>query len=159
MPLYLVRHAKAGSRSDFDGDDIDRPLTNSGRRQADELCRRLSAVSPSVVVSSPYRRCIETVKPLAVAIDIAITPDQRLAELGSDHAKPDTSLFDLLYSLPDHAVVCSHGDVIPALIEALGASGMRVQGAPEWGKGSVWVLERHEGRFVTAHAWAPPVVE
>ena len=145
MPLYLVRHAKAGSRSDFDGDDIDRPLTNSGRRQADELCRRLSAVSPSVVVSSPYRRCIETV--------------ERLAELGSDHAKPDTSLFDLLYSLPDHAVVCSHGDVIPALIEALGASGMRVQGAPEWGKGSVWVLERHESRFVTAHAWAPPVVE
>jgi hypothetical protein len=82
-----------------------------------------------------------------------------LAELGSDHAEPDASLFDLLHSLPDHAVVCSHGDVIPALVKALGASGMRVQGAPEWGKGSVWVLERHEGRFVTAQAWAPPVVE
>lgn len=159
MPLYLVRHAKAGSRSDFDGEDSDRPLTNAGRRQADELCRRLSAVSPSVVVSSPYRRCIETVEPLAVAIDIAVTPDKRLAEFGSDDVEPDASLFDLLYSLPDHAVICSHGDVIPALVNALGASGMRVQGASEWGKGSVWVLERHEGRFVSAHAWAPPVIE
>lgn len=159
MPLYLVRHAKAGSRSDFDGEDSDRPLTSAGRRQADELCRRLGAVSPSVVVSSPYRRCIETVEPLAVAIDVAITPDKRLAEFGSDHVEPDATLFDLLYSIPDHAVVCSHGDVIPALVSALGASGMRVQGTAEWGKGSVWVLERHGGRFVNAHAWAPPVVE
>ena len=37
MPLYLVRHAKAGSRHDFDGSDRDRPLTNSGRRQASAL--------------------------------------------------------------------------------------------------------------------------
>ena len=88
----------------------------------------------------------------------AFAPAEQL-QFGSDDVEPDASLFDLLYSLPDHAVVCSHGDVIPALVNALGASGMRVHGASEWGKGSVWVLERHEGRFVSAHAWAPPVIE
>ncbi|MFZ9325595.1 MAG: SixA phosphatase family protein, partial [Ilumatobacteraceae bacterium] len=68
MPVYLVRHAKAGSRNDFDGDDRERPLTNSGRRQAAALATRLAALSPSIIMSSPYRRCVETLEPLAVAI-------------------------------------------------------------------------------------------
>ena len=159
MPIYLVRHAKAGSRHDFEGDDQERPLTNAGRLQASEVCKRLAAMSPSVVVSSPYRRCVETVEPLAVAIDIDVTLDERLAEFGSDLVKADASLFDLLYSLPDNAVVCSHGDVIPAVVEALAASGMRTHGTAEWGKGSVWVLQREHNRFVDANAWAPPQID
>jgi 8-oxo-dGTP diphosphatase len=159
VPLYLVRHAKAGSRSDFDGNDIERPLTNSGRKQAEELAKRLAAISPTLVVSSPYKRCIETVEPLAIASDIQVTLDERLAEFGSDLVQPDASLFELLHSLPDRAVLCSHGDVIPALVRSLTASGMRVEGTPEWGKGSVWVLDRVDNRFTTARAWAPPLVD
>ncbi len=159
VPLYLVRHAKAGSRHEFDGDDSDRPLSNSGRKQADDLSMRLAAMSPSVVVSSPHRRCVQTVEPLAIAADVEVTLDGRLAEFASEVVKPDASLFDLLHSLPDRAVVCSHGDVIPALIDALTATGMRVHGSPEWGKGSVWVLERVDNRFVEARAWPPPVVD
>jgi len=156
VPLYLVRHAKAGSRNDFDGNDIDRPLTSSGHRQAVDLCRRLAAVSPSVLVSSPYQRCIETLEPLAVAMDVAVGVDQRLAEFGSEHVRANSELFDLLYEVADRAVLCSHGDVIPAIINGLSAGGMRVTGAPQWGKGSVWVLERSNNRFVEAHAWPPP---
>jgi broad specificity phosphatase PhoE len=159
VPLYVVRHAKAGSRSDFDGDDIDRPLTNSGRKQATVLAERLASVSPTVIVSSPYRRCVETVEPLAIAIDASVQVDERLAEFASENVRPDASLFDLLYSLPDRAVVCSHGDVIPAIIESLAGSGMRVNGSAEWGKGSVWVLQRETNRFISALAWPPPVVD
>ncbi|MFZ9924579.1 MAG: SixA phosphatase family protein [Ilumatobacteraceae bacterium] len=156
MPLYLVRHAKAGSRSDFDGNDIDRPLTVAGHKQALDLCRRLAAVTPSVGVSSPYLRCVQTIEPLALALDVHVTIDERLAEFGSDRVEADAVLLDLLYDLPDRAVMCSHGDVIPAIIEHFVAAGMRVDGAPQWGKGSVWVLERVDGRFVEAHAWPPP---
>ena len=159
VPLYVVRHAKAGSRSDFDGDDIDRPLTNSGRKQAAALAERLASVSPTVIVSSPYRRCVETVEPLAVAVDSVVQVDDRLAEFADENVRPDASLFDLLYSLPDRAVVCSHGDVIPAVIESLAGAGMRINGSAEWGKGSVWVLQRDANRFVSALAWPPPVVE
>jgi 8-oxo-dGTP diphosphatase len=56
-------------------------------------------------------------------------------------------------------VVCSHGDVIPAVIESLAGAGMRINGNAEWGKGSVWVLERTDNRFVAAQAWPPPVTE
>jgi len=159
VPLYLVRHAKAGSRSDFDGNDIDRPLTNAGRKQAEVLAKRLAAISPTLVVSSPYQRCVETVEPLAIATDTQVVLDERLAEFGSDLVQPDASLFDLLHSVPDRAVLCSHGDVIPALVQSLSATGMRIEGTHEWGKGSVWVLERVDNRFTAARAWAPPQVD
>ena len=41
--LYLVRHAKAGERRLWDGDDLDRPLSPKGWKQADLLATRLAA--------------------------------------------------------------------------------------------------------------------
>jgi len=160
VPLYLVRHAKAGSRHDFDGDDRERPLTISGRKQAAALAERLSGASPTIIVSSPYLRCVETVEPLAVALGVHVQTDDYLAEF---HDKASTHLLaelrGLLRRLPDRAVVCSHGDVIPALVELLADEGMRIDGAPEWGKASVWVLDRNDEDFVSARAWPPPVVD
>ena len=102
---------------------------------------------------------METVEPLAVAVDLEVRLDERLAEFGSEHVRADASLFDLLHSLPDRAVVCSHGDVIPAIIESLAGAGMRIGGDAQWAKASVWVLEREKNRFVSATAWPPPAVD
>jgi 8-oxo-dGTP diphosphatase len=158
--LYVVRHAEAGSRHDFDGDDRDRPLTNEGRNQATALAARLASMTPSGIVSSPYVRCVETVEPLAVAIDVEVRTDDRLAEF-TDEAGVGAiaEVLDCIRHLPDRAVVCSHGDVIPALIEALVDGGTCLVGTPEWGKGSVWVIERDGHRFTSAHAWPPPEVD
>jgi 8-oxo-dGTP diphosphatase len=159
VPLYLVRHAKAGSRSDFDGDDRDRPLTGPGRRQAAELATRLASVSPSVIASSPYRRCVETVEPLAVAVGGEVQVHEVLGEFFTERPAPDVELMSMLHALPDRAVLCSHGDVIPAVIDALTALGMKIEGRPQWQKASVWVIERSEGRFASALAWPPPDVD
>lgn len=159
MPVYLVRHAKAGSRDDFDGDDRERPLTNSGRQQAAALATRLAALSPSIIMSSPYRRCVETVEPLAVAIGSEVRLDEALGEFFTERSQPEASLITLLQSLPDRAVVCSHGDVIPAIINLLKGRGMLVHGEPQWQKATVWVLERDGKQFVTASAWPPPAVD
>jgi 8-oxo-dGTP diphosphatase len=40
--LYLVRHAKAGRRSAYTGDDRMRPLSGPGRRQAKAIGKRLA---------------------------------------------------------------------------------------------------------------------
>ena len=159
MPVYLVRHAKAGSRNDFDGDDRERPLTNSGRRQAAALATRLAALSPSIIMSSPYRRCVETLEPLAVAIGSEVRLDEALGEFFTERSQPEAGLMTLLQSLPDRAVICSHGDVIPAIINLLKDRGMHVHGEPQWQKASVWVLERDGKQFATASAWPPPAVD
>lgn len=150
--LYLVRHAKAGSRHDFSGDDRLRPLSASGRRQADLLAGRFSALGVTTLISSPYVRCIQTLQPTATAVDGKVETDVCLGE-----GRSFVGVLDLMSTLPDASVVCSHGDVIPETISALERRGCEFLSPPEWRKGSVWVLERDaSGEFVTAEAWPPP---
>jgi len=152
MPIYLVRHAKAGERRTWDGDDIDRLLSSAGWRQSAALAERLARKDPSVLLSSPYVRCVQTLEPLGLAIDVPVTIEQRLCE-----DEPFEPVLDLLGEVPDRAVLCSHGDIIPATIRALVRRGMDVVSEPEWRKASVWVVKRSaRGRFSRAKAWPPP---
>jgi len=149
--VYLVRHAKAGSRSKWDQDDRLRPLSKRGVRQARKIAKALADVSVAEVVSSPYVRCVDTVEPLAAACGLPVISDEALAE-GADVE----SCMALLKRSLDGAVLCSHGDVIPAAIETLAADGLRIAGPAGWRKGSTWILERENGRFVRARYVPPP---
>ena len=108
MTSVLVRHASAGDRDDWDGDDRLRPLDARGRRQAEELVELLGPLEVRRVVSSPYARCIETVEPLAEARGLSVELDDRLAE-GAGQAA---------YALvqEDGIVCCTHGDVVVDLL-------------------------------------------
>ncbi len=154
--LYMVRHAKAGSRSAFIGDDQLRPLSGPGRRQAKAIAKRLAPTLKDAGVatfySSPSIRCIETLQPLAKAIGAFVEIDERLAE-GQSYV----AVLDMLWSLPDGTVLCSHGDVIPETIGALERRGCKFMSHPDWRKGSVWVLHRNDhGEIVSAESWPPP---
>jgi phosphohistidine phosphatase len=67
--LHLVRHAKS-SWDDESLDDIDRPLSDRGRRDAGLVAAELSrlGVSPALVVCSPARRTTETLAALAPCV-------------------------------------------------------------------------------------------
>jgi phosphohistidine phosphatase SixA len=105
----LLRHASAGHRDRLqDGDDRLRPLDARGRRQAAELVDLLRPLGLRRLLSSPYVRCIETVGPLAAALELAVEPDDRLAE-GSGRAA-----LELLSE--DGVVLCTHGDVVDELL-------------------------------------------
>ncbi len=150
--LYLVRHAKAGSRSRWDGDDELRPLSKAGHLQAESIARKLFRCDTTVLVSSPYVRCVQTLEPLAHLRREPVHTDERLAE-GADFA----SVMELFASMPDGTVMCSHGDVIPDTMAALQRRGCEFTSAPEWRKASVWVLRRDpDGSVTSAKAWPPP---
>jgi 8-oxo-dGTP diphosphatase len=152
--LYLVRHAKAGSRHSFVGNDRLRPLSSNGRRQADALATRLSAAGVKTFVSSPFLRCIETLEPAAKAAGATVETDECLGE-----GRSYIGVLELLAALPDASAVCSHGDVIPDTIAALERRGCEFTSEPEWRKASVWVLERDaDSEIVSASAWPPPEV-
>jgi 8-oxo-dGTP diphosphatase len=149
--LYLVRHAKAGDRADFQGDDELRPLTKAGHRQATALARKLAKRDVTTLVSSPYVRCVQTLEPLAHLLREPVHVDDRLGE-GSTFA----AVMELFEAMPEGAVLCSHGDVIPEVIDALVRRGCEVTGEAEWRKASTWVLRREDGVFTSARAWPPP---
>jgi 8-oxo-(d)GTP phosphatase len=104
----LVRHASAGDRHDWAGDDRLRPLDDKGRRQAEEIAAVLDSGDVRRVVSSPYVRCVQTVEPLAAELGLEVELDDRLAEGAGAAARP---LLD-----EEGVVLCTHGDVLHELL-------------------------------------------
>lgn len=78
--LYLVRHCKAVSLPD--GLSPEAPLTREGKDQAEALAEFFLRVEPTIdrIVSSPFTRAIESVKPLSQRLGIAVETDWRLCE-------------------------------------------------------------------------------
>lgn len=143
--LYVIRHADAGNRSAWKGDDNLRPLSKKGRRQADGIAKELVSAGATRLVSSPSARCIETLTPLAEATGLPIETDARLRE-GSD-GPAVLAVSDELRDLGDVAVLCSHGDVIPDLLSELRGLGTTFHDDATWPKASTWVLSG------TGRAW------
>jgi 8-oxo-dGTP pyrophosphatase MutT (NUDIX family) len=149
MPaVVLVRHGRAGSRTEWDGPDELRPLDDKGRRQAQRIAEVLPLLRPTAVLSAPRIRCEQTVAPLADALSLPVVP---LPELGEEEfsADPEAGLAVLerllTRSTPGVTVVCSQGGAIPSALMALD---VRVHGArlfPPSAKGSAWVLGGRPG--------------
>jgi 8-oxo-dGTP diphosphatase len=152
--LYLVRHAAAGSRHQWEGDDRLRPLTAKGARQAAALAEQLGSEPIDQVLTSPYVRCRQTVEPLAVRLGLEVLDHPALAE-GSTREEQRHLVSSLAGS---NAVLCSHGDVIPELLEWLASRGAPLPPLADCKKGSVWVVELEGGRPVAARYTPPPEV-
>jgi 8-oxo-dGTP diphosphatase len=141
MTLHLVRHASAGHRNGADPGDRKRHLDGDGQAHAELIAKHLRDSDISLVLSSPFPRCVETVQPLATLLGLDVGTDARLAE-GTDIS----DAWKLLASLADtDAVLCSHGDVIPELVSRNRRRGMLVPGKSGCAKASVWTLTGWNG--------------
>jgi 2,3-bisphosphoglycerate-dependent phosphoglycerate mutase len=80
--LILVRHAQ--SAPDPALPERDWPLSELGRRQADELAPVLAELGVDALASSPYQRAIDTLQPFAdrAGLDISVDEDLRERALG-----------------------------------------------------------------------------
>jgi broad specificity phosphatase PhoE len=152
MTIYLVRHARAGNRSAWLHDDELRPLSAPGHEQARGLIRALRDGDFEHVLSSPHVRCMETVVPLAAARRMAVEPADALAE--------GASTGEALALVHKHAgtgaVMCTHGDVIPALLEHFAQRGVYLGKQPKYPKGCTWVLTSDATNEVRAARYIPP---
>jgi len=151
-PVLLVRHAKAGSRRNWTADDNLRPLSGKGRHQAEQLAGLLPLFGPARAYAAPPVRCLQTIKPLADRLGLAIMEEPLLGE--QDYWEDPAAGLARLVKLadgPDAPVICSQGGVIPDVVEQL--SGL--PGTPSR-KASVWVLGFTDGRLVSADYYDQP---
>ena len=119
-PLVIVRHAKSRSRSSWTQADPLRPLNARGRQRAEALIPVLAAFGVNRIVTSPSVRCLDTVAPYAAATRTRARLKWALSEEGFAE-NPDRAGHHLtrLLERGHAAVVCSHGPVLPGLLEQL----------------------------------------
>jgi 8-oxo-(d)GTP phosphatase len=156
VPLILVRHASAGHRNSWAGDDQLRPLDAEGAAEAMLLANLLACFAPRAqVVSSPARRCTESLRPYAAGFGGSVEAEAVLAVPGhtaeSPSARTDRAdtlryLFRCLVAAGRPAVVCLHRENLPLALAAacsvLGAPPPAAQ--PDLPKGGFWVLHTAE---------------
>ncbi len=160
MILYVVRHAKAIAKKNWHGDDLIRPLNTPGQQQSVEIANSLRTRDIEFAFSSPSLRCRQTLDPLVSDIEIPIEDavllgDRKSGPRWPPFADPDDDHKTMAWmgrrslcfvdELADRftnssVVICSHGDVIPVLLDLLF---IRDDVAPKKfgnAKGSTWTL-------------------
>lgn len=150
FPLVLLRHAPAGEKRSWDGEDLLRPLDDAGREGAGELVRVLEPYGPMRVVSSAAARCTETVLPYSVATgtEVRTLPALTAGVHGDSGVDPAAAraAFGTLLEEGRPTLVCTHGELVGDLMkEALGRLGAPVTQQISLRKGTFWVLHVTKG--------------
>lgn len=149
----LVRHASAGDRREWGGDDDRRPLDSKGKRQAEALVGILESLGIQRVITAPVDRCVQTVQPFATHAGLELRETKAFGEDGyADN--PDATLdmwLEIVQSgLP--TVVCSQGGAIPDLMErCFYEKGWRPERDPHTKKGAYWVITLEAGSPTPVH--------
>jgi 8-oxo-dGTP pyrophosphatase MutT (NUDIX family)/phosphohistidine phosphatase SixA len=119
VPLILLRHAKALSRSDWKRADDDRPLDKAGTADASTLASMLSCFAPrATVVTSPTVRCVDTIRPYAARAGVPVRASGALLPGPAAGPGPAAAQVFSLIAAREPAIVCAHRENMPGLLEA-----------------------------------------
>ncbi|WP_422748438.1 NUDIX hydrolase [Mycobacterium sp. WMMD1722] len=160
--VLVVRHATAGSKSRYHGDDRKRPLDKNGRAQAESLVGLLLAFGGDRLYAADRTRCVQTVEPLAEELGTTVRTEPDLTEesYADDKKAARRRVLQIVTEAAeadDTAVICSQGKVIPDLIAWwCERDGVRPDKSRNR-KGSTWVLSLAGGRLIAADHLPSPL--
>jgi 8-oxo-dGTP pyrophosphatase MutT (NUDIX family) len=155
--VLVVRHATAGSKSRYKGDDRKRPLDKRGRAQAESLVGQLLAFGAGELYAADRVRCQQTLEPLAEELGVPIHSEAILTEEAySDSPKKARQRILEIAGAEGTPVICTQGKVIPDLISWwCERDGVRPDKSRNR-KGSTWVLSLVDGHLIAAdHIGSP----
>jgi phosphohistidine phosphatase SixA len=142
ITVYVVRHAeKAQPAADADPDSAKDPsLTPLGKARADALPAALGDTRLTAIFSTPYKRTLETVAPIARREGV---------EVQTVEAADVAGLVERIRALGagSSALVSGHSNTVPQIIEALGVGEKVELGEDDHGDLFVVTLTRSEARL------------
>lgn len=155
--VMIVRHATAGSKARYKGDDRKRPLDKHGRAQAESLVGQLLSFGAGELFAADRARCRQTLDPLAEELGAVIRNEPELTEEAyADNRKATRQRILEIAETSVNPVICAQGKVIPDLIGWwCDRDGVRPDKSRNR-KGSTWVMSLSDGRLVAAdHIGSP----
>ncbi|MBO9626333.1 MAG: NUDIX hydrolase [Microbacterium sp.] len=130
FPVIALRHAKAMPRSEWDGADAARPLTDRGLRQAKSIVGPLRAFGVRKIITSDAVRCVDTVKPLAKALGRKPVRTSRISQDSWEDGTADLrTAVGRRVASGKPAVLCSHGPVLPGLLSEIALATGTIHGS------------------------------
>ncbi|WP_104435247.1 NUDIX hydrolase [Kineococcus xinjiangensis] len=121
-PLVVLRHGKAHPRSEWTAPDFRRPLAPVGVAQAEVLVDLLACWGPGRVLTSPWVRCSQTVRPFAAAAGLRLEPVDEVTEDAHERSPEEAAgVVARLLEGGEASVLCSHRPVLPTLLRAVAA--------------------------------------
>lgn len=130
FPIIALRHAKALARSEWEGPDAARPLTDRGREQAASIVGPLRAFGVRKIVTSDAVRCVQTVKPLAKVLDRKPVTTEKISQDAWEDGDDDLrSVIGRRVRSGKPAVLCSHGPVLPGILSEIALATGTIQGS------------------------------
>lgn len=175
--LIYVRHGAAEKRKQWLWEESLRPLTPRGMAESLALTREIACYAPSRLLSSPWRRCVQTLSLYAQESGMAVEALPQMTEEAAAENPPAavSAQENLLRELTARGltdrqsastVVCVHrpvlGVLLPLIAEADESHTAQIPSESPWlstGNGIAITVTRHEGRLVVldAHPLEPLV--
>ena len=149
-PLVLLRHAKALKRTDWDGEDSDRPLDNLGQLQAKRLLPQFYPYNISEIHSSDAYRCMQTVEDLSRALELSCIVGLDLSE--DVFSKDKEAALDYVSSLMNknkNVLICSHNPILPKVLKKLVGKKYFKELDSKLEPAEAWVIHHRDGEVVS----------
>ena len=158
--VLIVRHATAGRKARYKGDDRKRPLDREGRAQAKSLVPQLQAFGATALYSADRTRCVQTIEPLALKMKSPISVEPALTEEAyAENPEAAHKRVLEIAALGGTPAICSQGRVIPYLIDWWCGRDSVKPDRSRNRKGSTWVLSLHEGQLIAADHLSSPLAK
>lgn len=122
--IIIQRHGAAQARSKWrKGDENGRPLRRKGVKQAKALPPLVAAYAPATVVTSPWKRCLDTIEPFAHAGGMDIVRKPELTEHAHrDRPSRAAAVVERVIDAAAPTIVCTHRPVLPTVIASAKAA-------------------------------------
>jgi 8-oxo-dGTP diphosphatase len=121
--LIVLRHAKATPRSDWKGEEAKRPLLPEGLAHAKALPALLAAYGPKLLITSPWKRCHDTIAPYAKQSKKTLVERSQLTDLSNKRRPLSTKkVVEGLLGTSKSGLICTHRPALPSVLEPLAQS-------------------------------------
>jgi 8-oxo-(d)GTP phosphatase len=118
--LIVLRHAKATPRSDWTKGEKTRPLLPKGEQQAYRLVVQLASYGPKKLITSPWKRCKDTVLPYAKATHRQLLERSQLSEYSAEkNPKKAKRLIEDIFEGTESTLICTHRPALPKVLDAI----------------------------------------